>query len=269
MLARLRFGRDEHATLVQRCRARGVVFLSTPFDHGSARLLADLGVPAFKVGSGELTNLPFLEELTRHARPILLSTGMSDLDEVRVAVEEIQAHHVPLVLLHCTSSYPAPEDEVNLRALDTLREAFGVPVGYSDHTLGLDVSLAAVARDACMLERHLTLDRRRSGPDHAMSLEPTELAELVRRVRALERWLGDGRKRPQPSEQELRTVARRSIVASRPLSAGEVLTPDSLAIKRPGDGLPPARLPSLIGLRLAKPLSADEQVTEAHLEVHR
>ena len=179
MLSRLRFGEDEHAAIVEHSRRRGIVFLSTPFDHGSAALLARLGVPAFKVGSGELTNLPFLTELTRYSLPILLSTGMSDLDEVGAAVETIRARGVPLVLFHCVSSYPAPDEEANLRAMDAMREAFGVPVGYSDHCMGFDVSLAAVARDACILERHLTLDRERPGPDHAMSMEPGELGELV------------------------------------------------------------------------------------------
>ena len=266
MLARLALGPDEHEAIVERCCERGIMFLSTPFDAGSAQMLAGLGVPAFKVGSGELTNLPLLERLSDYGLTILLSTGMSDLKEVAAAVSVIRAQAVALVLLHCTSSYPAPEDEANLRAIDTLREAFGVPVGYSDHCLGLAASLAAVARDACLLERHFTLDRDRPGPDHAMSLEPAELRELVDQVRAVEAMLGDGRKRPQPSEQELRTISRRSLVAARPLAAGEMITGESLAVKRPGDGLPPARLASLIGMRLALPLDVDEQLTEAHLE---
>lgn len=266
MLARLRFGVQEHAAIIERCAEREIGFLSTPFDSGSARMLAELGVPAFKVGSGELTNLPFLAELAAYGLPMLVSTGMADLDEVRAAVDAVRAHGAPLVLLHCTSSYPAPEDEANLRALDALREAFAVPVGYSDHTSGFAVSLAAVARDACVLERHVTLDRRRTGPDHAMSLEPGELAELVARVRELERALGDGRKRPQPSELELRTVARRSIVAARALQTGEVLTASALAIKRPGGGLPPARLASLFGRRLRLPVAADARIAEDDLE---
>jgi N-acetylneuraminate synthase len=266
MLVRLRLDEDAHAAVLARCRERGILFLSTPFDAGSAALLARLGVPAFKVGSGELTNLPFLEQLGAYGLPIMLSTGMSDLEEVGAAVEVLARADVPVVLLHCVSSYPAPEAEANLRAMDAMRAAFGVPVGYSDHCLGLEVSLAAVARDACLLERHFTLDRTRPGPDHSMSLEPDELAELVRRVRALESWLGDGEKRPQPSEHELRTVARRSVVAARALAAGDVLTLDSLAVKRPAGGLPPSSLGSLAGRRLTRALRADEQVTEAHLE---
>lgn len=266
VLARLRLGRDEHQALIERSAARGIVFLSTPFDVGSATMLAELGVTAFKVGSGELTSLPFLEFLARHGLPILLSTGMSDLAEVQAAVDVVRAHEAPLILLHCVSSYPAPEQQANLRAIDTLREAFRVPVGYSDHCLGADVSLAAVARGACTLERHLTLDRRRPGPDHSMSMEPDELRDLIERLRRIEQALGDGRKRPQPSEQELRILARRSIVAARSLAAGDVLTEDALAIKRPAGGLAPARLRALVGTRLAKPLAVDEQLTEAHLD---
>lgn len=266
MLAQLRFGADEHAALVDRCRRRGIMFLSTPFDSRSAALLVGLGVSAIKVGSGELTNLPFLDELARYRLPILLSTGMSDLSEVSSAVAAIRRYDTPVVLLHCTSSYPAPDTDANLRAIDTMRTQFGLPVGYSDHAMGLDLSLAAVARDACVLERHFTMDRSSPGPDHSMSLEPKELAELVRRVRALETWLGDGVKRPQPSELELRVVARRSIVAARPLAAGEILTADALAIKRPGNGLSPSRLSGLIGARLRRALAADEQIVDVDVE---
>jgi N,N'-diacetyllegionaminate synthase len=266
MLSRLTLDRAAHERLVARCAQHGISFLSTPFDSGSASLLADLGVPAFKVGSGELTNLPFLEQLAAYRRPILLSTGMSDLDEVSAAVAVIRRHGAPLVLLHCVSSYPAPDAEANLRAIGTLRRTFEEPVGYSDHCLGMEVSLAAVAAGACMLERHFTLDRSRPGPDHAMSMEPEELGELIRRVRSLETILGDGVKRPQPSEAELRVVARRSIVAARPLAAGERLSADALAIKRPGDGLPPARLPDLVGRRVLRDVEADDPLREEDLE---
>lgn len=265
MLSRLRFGPDEHAALVARCAERGIMFLSTPFDSASAELLVELDVPAFKVGSGELTNLPFLNELAAYGKPILMSTGMGDLDEVAAAVQAVSHHGTPLVLLHCTSSYPAPAHEANLRAIDTLRGAFGVPVGYSDHCTGFEVSLGATARDACVLERHFTLDRRRPGPDHAMSLEPDDLRRLIGQVRELERCLGDGRKRAQPSEHELRVVARRSIVAARDLPAGTVLSAGSLAVKRPGGGLSPARLESLIGRRLQRAVRADEQLRDEHL----
>lgn len=265
MLERLELGAEAFATIAEHCRRRGVLFLSTPFDLDSAALLVELGVPAFKVGSGELTNLPFLHALSAYGRPLLVSTGMATLDEVGAAVTVVGRGGAPLVLLHCVSSYPAPTSEANLRALATLREAFGVPVGYSDHCLGAEVTLAAVARDACVIERHLTLDRARPGPDHAMSMEPGELAELVSAIRTVEAALGDGVKVPQPSERETRVVARRSIVAARPLAAGQRLTANALAIKRPGDGLPPSRLDELLGRRLIRALTVDQQLVEADL----
>jgi N-acetylneuraminate synthase len=266
LLAPLELGADEFETISRRCAERGVMFLSTPFDLQSAALLERLGVPAFKVGSGELTNLPFLTGLAAYGLPLLLSTGMATLEEVSAAVAVITAQRAPLVLLHCVSSYPAPPEEANLRALDTLRDAFRVPVGYSDHCMGFEVSLAAVARDACVLERHLTLDRRRTGPDHAMSLEPEELAQLVREVRALEVSLGTGDKQPQPSELDTRLAARRSIVAARALEAGETLTLDGLAIKRPGGGISPSRLDEVVGRRLTQALGADQPLREEDLE---
>jgi N,N'-diacetyllegionaminate synthase len=266
MLEALELTADEFRAVAQRCRERGVLFLSTPFDLGSAELLAQLGVPAFKVGSGELTNLPFLRALSEYGLPLLVSTGMATLEEVAAAVRVITAGQAPLVLLHCVSSYPAPPQEANLRAITTLREAFGVPVGYSDHCLGSEVTMAAVARDACVIERHLTLDRNRPGPDHAASMEPGELAELVRRIREVEASLGTGEKTPQPSESDTRRVARRSLVAARPLAAGETLTAESLASKRPGDGIAPGRLEEMLGRRLRRALVADAQLHEDDLE---
>lgn len=258
---------EELRVVARRCAEKGLIFLSSPFDLASARLLEGLGVPAFKVASGELTNLPFLQALAGHGRPLLVSTGMATLGEVGEAVRVVNAAGAPLVLLHCVSSYPTAPGQANLRAIDTLRAAFGVPVGYSDHCLGLEASLAAVARDACLVERHVTLDRTRPGPDHAISLEPGELRELVGGIRRTEAMLGDGRKVAQGGELATRAVARRSIVAARALTAGETLTPEALAIKRPGHGLSPARLTELIGARLARPLARDEVLTEAHLEL--
>lgn len=265
MLERLCLSERDFAEVAERCESHGMMFLATPFDLASAELLERVGTPAFKVGSGELTNLPFLAELAARGRALIVSTGMATLAEVAEAVAVVSAAGVPLVLLHCVSSYPTPPEQANLRAIDTLRAAFQVPVGYSDHCLGLDASLAAVARDACLLERHVTLDRTRPGPDHAISLEPPELRELVARVRLTEALLGDGRKAPQPAERDARAVARRSIVASRALAAGETLTAEALAVKRPGGGLAPARLPGLIGARLLRGIAKDEQLTERHI----
>jgi N,N'-diacetyllegionaminate synthase len=265
MLTRLCLSERDFTAVAERCEQHGIMFLATPFDLASAALLERVGMPAFKVGSGELTNLPFLRELAARGRPLIVSTGMATLAEVAEAVALVRAAGVPLVLLHCVSSYPTPAAQANLRAIDTLRTTFHVPVGYSDHCLGLEASLAAVARGACLLERHVTLDRTRPGPDHAMSLEPHELRELVQRVRVVEALLGDGCKAPQPAEHDTRAVARRSIVASRTLRAGETLTAETLAVKRPGGGLAPARLPELIGARLARGIAKDEQLTERHL----
>lgn len=264
MLRALELPPESWGELQAHARDSGLLFLSTPFDEGSAELLDRIGVLAYKVGSGELTNTPFLRLLATRGRPMLVSTGMATLEEVGAAVEA--AAGAPLVLLHCVSSYPAPVGEANLRAIATMREAFDVPVGWSDHTLGEAATLAAVAVGACVIERHLTLDRTLPGPDHAMSLEPQALADLVRSIRAVEAMLGDGVKRPQPSEADVARVARRSIVAARDLQAGEILDADALSIKRPAGGLPPERLASLLGARLTRPIARDDQLTEAHLE---
>ncbi|HEY7960547.1 MAG TPA: N-acetylneuraminate synthase [Solirubrobacteraceae bacterium] len=266
MLERLSLPAEDFATIAAHCARRGILFLSTPFDLNGADLLQRLGVPAFKVSSGELTNLPLLRGLAARGLPLIVSTGMATLAEVGEAVDIVRAADAPLVLLHCVSSYPTPDEEANVRAIDTLRSAFAVPVGYSDHCLGVTASLAAVARDACVLERHLTLDRRRPGPDHAMSLQPEELRDLIRQVRRMESVLGDGRKAPREAEWDTRAVARRSIVATRALAAGETLTEEDLTLKRPGGGLTPNRLPSLLGARVVRALAEDEQLTEAHIQ---
>ena len=245
----------------------GLLFLSTPFDLASARALRELGVPGFKVGSGDATHLPFLEELAGYGLPLLVSTGMCTLEEVEQLVAAVAAAgDPPLALLHCTSAYPAPSDQANLRAIPTLRMVHAGPVGYSDHSLGSEVALAAVALGASILEKHLTLDRGRPGPDHAASLEPGELAGLVAAVRRLEASLGDGVKRPAPCEEDVRRVARRSIVAARDLPAGTVLGRGDLACKRPGGGLPPAALPGLVGRRLRAPLVRDAPLSAEQVE---
>lgn len=264
MLERLRLPAADFWRLAKHAAARGITFLSTPFDDGSADLLESLDVAAYKVGSGDLTNLPFLARLASKGRPIILSTGMADLAEIAAAVQTIRASGASdVALLHCVSSYPTPVGQANLRALDTLRAAHpDTVVGYSDHCLGIEVSLAAVARDARIVERHLTLDRTLPGPDQAVSLAPSELAELVQRIRELEPALGDGVKKPQAAELNVMTVARRSLVAARGLRAGERLDAEAVAAKRPGGGLEPARLPDLIGRRLARDVAAGSQLAE-------
>ncbi len=259
MLARLELSREAHVALRDHAARRGLVFFSTPFDEASADLLDGLGVALLKVPSGEVTNLPLLRHLAAKRRPILLSTGMCTLEEVATAVDTLRtAGDPPLAILHCVSAYPAPAADTNLRAMDTLRARFNVPVGLSDHTLGIEIALAAVARGAAVLEKHLTLDRALPGPDHRASLEPTDFAALVRGARAIESALGDGDKRPMPSELDTRAVARRSLVAARGIRAGERLTRELVAVKRPGTGIPPGELERVLGCRATRDLAADE-----------
>jgi len=259
MLARLELGPDAHARLRDHAARRGIVFFSTPFDEASADVLDQLGVPLFKVPSGEVTNVPLLRHVAAKGKPILVSTGMCTLDEVAVALDTIAgAGDPPVAVLHCVSAYPAPAEETNLRAMDTLRTRFRRPVGLSDHTLGVEVALAAVARGAAVLEKHVTLDRTLPGPDHRASLEPADLTRLVRGARIIEAALGDGDKRPMPCELDTRAVARRSLVATRALPAGHRLSRADLTVKRPGTGIPPAELERVIGRTLVSPLAADE-----------
>ena len=266
MLARLELGPAAHAALRDESAKRGILFFSSPFDEASADTLEALGVALFKVPSGEITNLRFLRHLAAKGRPIVLSTGMSTLDEVVAAVKAIrEAGDPPLALLHCVSAYPAPAEETNLRAMDTLRERFGCPVGLSDHTTGIEVAIAAVARGAAIVEKHFTLDKRLPGPDHRASLDAVELEGLVRAVRRVEAALGDGDKRPMPSEADTRRVARKSLVAARPIRPGERLTLDLIAIKRPGTGISPADLDRALGRTVARALAADEVIDWAAL----
>jgi N-acetylneuraminate synthase len=262
MLRRLELSEAAHHELIECCRTQGVMFLSTPFEAASADFLEQIGLPAFKVPSGEVTNLPFLELLARKGRPLLLSTGMATLAEVADAVAAIRASgNPPLALLHCVSNYPADPAHVNLRAMRTMQEEFRVPVGYSDHTLGNEVAFAAVALGACIIEKHFTLDRALPGPDHAASLEPGELAAVVRGIRNVEAAMGDGRKIPAPSEAGTAAVARKSLVAARAIRVGEIVTCELLATRRPGTGLPPGVLKELLGLRARTDIVAGALVT--------
>jgi N,N'-diacetyllegionaminate synthase len=261
MLERLELPRDVHAALQARAVKRGLVFFSAPFDVESADLLDALAVPVFKIPSGEITNLPLLRHVAGKARPLILSTGMATLDEVAAALSAIAAAgDPPVALLHCLSAYPAPVPEVNLRAMDTLRARFGVPVGFSDHTEGIDIALAAAARGAAVIEKHLTTDRTLPGPDHRASLDPADFASMMRGVRRVEAALGDGVKRPMPSEIDTRAVARKSLVAARAIRAGEVLTADCVAIKRPGTGISPADMERALGRAVRRGLAPDEVI---------
>ena len=261
MLARLELGADRLAELRDRAGKHGLVFFSAPFDEASADALEALDVALYKVPSGEITNLPLLRHIAAKGRPIILSTGMATLEEVEQAVAAIRAAgDPPLALLHCLSAYPAPVEEVNLRAMDSLASRFGYPVGFSDHTLGIEIAVAAAARGAAIIEKHLTLDKTLPGPDHRASLDVAEFSAMVRAIRSVESALGDGVKRPMPSEADTRRVARKSLVAARALKAGERVAAGDLASKRPGTGISPAELPRVLGLRLTRDVAADEVI---------
>jgi N,N'-diacetyllegionaminate synthase len=243
---------DGFRTIFAYCKKRGILFLSTPFEEQSADFLEHLGVTAFKVPSGEITNIPFLNHLSKKGKPLIVSTGMSTLGEVENALLTIQTAGNPdVVLLHCVSNYPANPKDVNLRAMLTMKTAFDVPVGFSDHTLGIEVALAAVALGASIIEKHFTLDRNLPGPDHKASLEPYELKMLVKGIRVVELALGHGRKQPAASEANTAVAARKSLVIVVDVPTGKALTEDMIAIQRPGNGLPPSLLSFVVG-RTAK-----------------
>lgn len=270
MLRRLELPHADFARIADHCRATGIEFMSSPFDLDSATFLASIGMTKFKLASGEITNAPFVRGVARLAAEaggsVILSTGMSTLDEVAEAVGWIGgAGCSDLTILHCVSNYPAPAKDANLRAMDTLAAAFGHPIGWSDHTLGDAVSLAAVARGARMVEKHFTLDKALAGPDHAMSLSPQELTHLIAGVRAVEAALGDGIKRPVDAEREIMTVARRSLFAARDIAAGAVVTDADLIALRPGDGLSPARTDHVVGRTAKGPLAAGTRIATTDL----
>ncbi len=251
MLRRLELSEDAHAELVAYCKKRGLLFMSTPFDEGSADLLADLGIPVYKIPSGEITNIPYLKHVASKGRPLIVSTGMSYLGEVEKAVRAIESTgNTQFVLLHCVSNYPAAPEDINLSAMKTMATAFNTLVGYSDHTEGLEIAFASVAMGACVLEKHFTLDRELPGPDHRASIEPEQFAALIQGVRSIEAALGDGRKQPAASEADTASVARKSLVAAAALKAGTVITEEMVAIRRPGTGLLPDLYPMLIGRQL-------------------
>jgi len=262
MLKRLELPESGFRELAAYCVTKRIGFLSTPFDIEAARFLASLGMGTFKVSSGDLTNIPFLRELAAFGLPIILSSGMATVGEIEQAVETIEHAGVPLeklTLLHCTTEYPAPPQEVNLRAMGTLRAAFpGATIGYSDHTEGIDISIAAAALGAQVIEKHFTLDRGMEGPDHKASLEPAELASMVASIRRIESALGDGRKRPTASELPNRLIARKSIVAARPIAKGELFSAENLAIRRPGSGLSPAQWDDVVGHPAPRDYGQDE-----------
>ncbi|MBK5932728.1 N-acetylneuraminate synthase [Rhodovulum imhoffii] len=266
MLKALELTEAQFAGLADHCKATGVEFLSTPFSEAASDLLARVGVRAFKISSGDLTHLPMLAHIAAKGLPILLSTGMGNMSEVEAALDTIAAHGAPEVsLLHCVSNYPADAADCNLAAMDTLARAFGVPVGWSDHTEGAEISFAAVARGARLIEKHITLDKTLPGPDHLASMEAVEFGAFVQGIRTIEAAIGDGHKRPTAAELKTAEVARRSIVVVRDLPEGHVLRAEDLRVMRPGTGLKPALLGMVTGLPLACDIAAFTPLTEAHL----
>lgn len=261
MLRALELNAGIFADLAGYAAAQGLMFLATPFDDESLGELNSLNPLAIKIGSGDVTNLPFLKRAAALGRPLVISTGMSTLSEVGDAVEAIESTgNRHLVLLQCTSAYPTPSDQVNLLGMRTLADAFGYPVGFSDHTTGTTAGIAAVALGARVIEKHLTLDRTMAGPDHSASLDPASLANFVQQLRETERILGSARKTPSAVEMENRRLGRKGLVAARRLPAGAVLTSDMIAAKRPADGLPPSAAADLVGKVTLRTLEKDEPI---------
>lgn len=261
MLKALELSYEDFRTIRDHCCEIGIQFLSTPDEVESLRFLVELGVPLIKVGSGEVTNIPYLRQIGSTGKRVILSTGMSTLDQVRLAYETLRMAGAPEVaLLHCTTNYPCPMEEVNLRAMLTLKESFGCEVGYSDHTMGIEVSVAAVALGASIIEKHFTLDRNLPGPDHKASIEPDEFAAMVRAIRHIEAALGDGIKRPNPSEQANAEVVQKSILAARPIRKGELLTEENLTVKRAGAGISPVRWDEVVGTEAQYDFETDEAI---------
>lgn len=257
MLKKLMLPASTYEDLARYCHEKGILFLSTPFEEQSADFLAQMGMVAFKVPSGEITNLPFLRHIARKQKPMIISTGMSTLGEVETALQAVYSEgNEQVALLHCVSNYPTAPIDVNLRAMHTLQQAFQVPVGFSDHTLGVAIALGAVALGASIIEKHFTLSKGLEGPDHQASLEPQELEQLIADIRAVEQSLGDGIKRPRPSESAVAEVVRKSIAAKTDIPAGVTLTDAMVVIKRPATGIPPALMAQVLGRQARETIRA-------------
>ena len=263
MLMELELSRDDFEQLFTECKKSGISFIASPFDTDSADYLYKLGVELFKIASGEITNFPLLRQIGGYRKPVVLSTGMATLGEIEWAINTLIRFGLKremITLMHCNTSYPTPIEDVNLRAMLTLKEAFQCPVGYSDHTLGIEIPIAAAALGARFIEKHLTINRSLQGPDHAASLEPHELKEMVRAIRNVEKALGSGIKSPSPSELVNLEAARKSIVAKRPIKKGEEFTEENITTKRPGTGLSPIYWEELVGKKAKRDFEFDELI---------
>ncbi len=263
MLSQLELTEDMHRILIEECTSRKIGFLSTGFDIESVEFLLNLGQDRFKIPSGEITNLPYLRYVGQLKREVILSTGMATMDEIEMALfalEQSGTKRSNVTVLHCTSAYPTPMAEVNLRAMQTIRGKFGVRVGYSDHTLGIEVPIAAVAMGASVIEKHITLDRTLAGPDHKASLEPEELRAMVVAIRNIEMALGDGIKRPMASESPNRPIVRKSLVARKNIKKGDIFSNENITSKRPGTGISPAEWDQVIGRVAFRDFALDELI---------
>lgn len=261
MLKRLELTAEIHQELLKYCNEKEIMFLSTPFDIESAKMLVDMGVCIIKIPSGEITNFPYLREIAKYRKKVILSTGMSDFEEVKCALEVLRKNGTDdIILLHCNTQYPTPLSDVNLSAMIEMREKLKVPVGYSDHTQGIEAPLAAVALGACVVEKHFTLDKRMKGPDHKASLDPCELKKMVDGIRKVEQILGNGIKQVSRSEKDNRLIVRKSIVAARSIKSGEIFTEENITAKRPGTGINPMRWNEVLGMVAGKNYEADEMI---------
>ena len=254
--------REWQADLAEYARSKGIIFLSTPFDYQAIEELSQIGILAYKWASPEITDLPLLKYAAGKQKPMIISTGMCDLADIREAVDAVRSTgNEEIVLLHCTALYPTKPSQVNLRMMDTMRDIFHLPVGLSDHTLGIAIPVAAVARGACIIEKHFTLNRRLKGPDHPFALEPAELRQMVSNIREVEESLGSPIKKPIPDEEEIARLARRSIIAKVDIHKGTKLTRDMLTTKRPGYGIEPKFLDTIIGTKAKKDIKRDDIIT--------
>lgn len=264
MIRKLHFPLSAYVGLKLNCERKGIIFFSTAFDMTSLAFLESLGQSYHKVPSGEITNLTYLRVIGSYGKPVILSTGMATLGEIEEALAVLNTAGTPrerITVLHCNTEYPTPMQDVNLRAMQSIAQAFDVAVGYSDHTAGIDVAIAAVALGACMIEKHLTLDRNLPGPDHRASLEPETFKAMVTGIRNIELALGSAIKFPSPSETKNKPIARRSLVAARPIKAGEKFTPENIVAKRPGTGISPMRWDEIMGQVALRDFDADEFIS--------
>jgi len=263
MVQKLELSKQDHQLLLDHCKKTNIKFFSTSFDLPSTRFLRKLNLGLFKIPSGEITNLPYLSLIGGYNTEIILSTGMADLGEIEQAIRVLEKNGTErnkITLLHCTTEYPAPFEEVNLKAMNTLREAFGTEVGYSDHTEGIEVAIAATALGASVIEKHFTLDKSLPGPDHKASLDPVELKKMVYSIRLIEKSLGDGRKEPSQSEIRNKSVARKSLVAKKLIKKGDKFTRNNIAIKRPGYGISPMKIDDVLGRKAIREFTTDEMI---------